>query len=256
MYLLNTLGSLKSAFEIIILWLMIYELLLFFAGTKAMQALRGIIMLCVAFFLAQRLNLEVLSWLMTKLFAISVIAVLIIFHPEIRQALARLGQGYLFSSALKEEERENVLKEIIKAAENLVQGKCGALMAIEKNDSLKAYTESGEVVDARVLADLIQAIFTPVNPLHDGGLIIQNARILAAGCIFPLSANQDLSRVFGMRHRAALGLSEETDAIIVVVSEERGDISLVYRGRLYRDLGRQDLLLKIKEFLKVKKEDA
>jgi diadenylate cyclase len=111
-------------------------------------------------------------------------------------------------------------------------------------------------IDGRVSSDLIQAIFTPNNPLHDGGLILQQGRIVAAGCLFPLTQNQELSRIFGTRHRAALGLSEETDAIIIVVSEERQDISLVYRGRLYKDLSREDLLSRVKEIIKTKKDAA
>jgi diadenylate cyclase len=230
--------------------------MLFFEGTRALQVLRGIVILLLAFFVFQKLNLQILDWLLTKLFGISVIAILIIFHPEIRQGLARLGQRHLFTANLREEELDLMLKEIIKAAENLSKDKIGALIAIEKSDPLAAYIESGVLVDARVSADLIQTIFTPNNPLHDGSLVIQHGRIMAAGCLFPLTQNQDLSRVFGTRHRAALGLSEETDAIVLIVSEERQDISLVYRGRLYKDLGKEDSITRIKEFLKIKKEDA
>jgi DNA integrity scanning protein DisA with diadenylate cyclase activity len=110
------------------------------------------------------------------------------------------------------------------------------------------------VLDARVSADLIQTIFTPNNPLHDGGIVIQRGRIMGAGCLFPITQNQDLSRIFGTRHRAALGLSQETDSIIIIVSEERQDISLVYRGRLYKDLSREEVESKVKEFMNVKKE--
>ena len=241
----------KPILEIVILWLVIYHIILFFEGTRAIHVLRGIIILLVAFLLFQKLNFQVLDWLLTKLFGISIIAFLIIFHPEIRQGLARLGQGNLFGAPLREEELDYVLSEIDKAVENLSKEKLGALIAIEKEHSLSAYVESGDIIDSRVSADLIQAIFTPNNPLHDGGLVIQNGRILAAGCLFPLTQNQDLSRIFGTRHRAALGLSEETDAVIIIVSEERRDISLVYRGRLYKDIGREELITKIKEIIKL-----
>lgn len=246
----------KPVIEIIILWFVMYHIILFFEGTRAIHVLRGIIILLVAFLVFQKLNFQVLDWLLTKLFGISIIAFLIIFHPEIRQGLARLGQRNIFSTALREEELDYVLSQIDKAVENISKEKIGAFIAIEKEDSLSAYVESGDLIDARVSADLIQAIFTPNNPLHDGGLIIQQGRILAAGCLFPLTQNQDLSRVFGTRHRAALGLSEETDAVIIIVSEERHDISLVYRGRLYRDLGREELITRIKEIIKLKKENA
>lgn len=246
----------KPIIEIAILWFVIYHILFFFEGTRAIQLLRGIIILLAVFFLSQKFGLEVLDWLMTKLFTISVIAILFIFQPEIRQGLARLGQRHIFGTALGEEELDYILKEISKAAEGLFKDKIGALIAIEKNDPLSAYIESGVLLEARVSADLIQTIFTPRSLLHDGGLIIQNGRISAAGCLFPLTENQELSRIFGTRHRAALGLSEETDAIVIVVSEERQDVSLVYRGKLYRDLSREDMLLMMKKLIKTKKEDA
>jgi len=242
----------KPAIEILILWLVIYHVLLFFEGTRAIQVVRGIIILLIAFFAFEKLEFQVLDWLMTKLFGISVIAILIIFQQEIRQGLAKLGQKNIFATTLREEELDHMLRELGNAAENIIKNKLGALIAIEKNVPLTAYIESGVLIDARVSSDLVEAIFTPNNPLHDGGLIIKNARIMAAGCLFPLTHNQDLSRIYGTRHRAALGLSEETDAIIVIVSEERHDISLVYQGKLYRDLSREDLLSKIKETIKLK----
>ena len=217
-----------------------------------MQVLRGITILLFAFFLFQKLDLQVLDWLLKKLFGISVIAVLIIFQAEIRQGLAQLGKREIFKYNLKDEEIDIIVKQIVRACENLTKNKLGALIAIERNDSLASYIQNGEVIDSRVSADLMQAIFTPNNPLHDGGLIIQQGRIAAAGCIFPLTTNQELSRIFGTRHRAALSLSEETDALLIIVSEERRDTSLIYRKKFYKDLGSLDLELKIKELIKVK----
>ena len=240
----------KTIVEVGILWFVIYHILLFFQGTRAILALRGIIILLLAFFLFQKLNFEILSWLMTKLFTISVIAILIIFHPEIRQGLARLGQRQFFGSTIREDALDVVLSEITRAAENLIRSKKGALIAIGKNDPLNGYVESGVLLDSRVSADLLETIFIPNNPLHDGAVIIQHGRILAAGCLLPLTENPDLSRIFGTRHRAALGLSEETDAIMIIISEERQDISIVYKGRLYRDLGQAELLAKVKEIMK------
>ncbi len=246
----------KPIVEIAILWFVIYHIILFFEGTRAVQVLRGIIILLLAFFLFQKLGLNILDWLLTKMFTISVIAVLIIFSPEIRQGLARLGQRHLFGPNLREEELDYVLKEICKAAQKLSEDKIGALIVIEKHDPLTGYIESGVIIDARVSSDLIQAVFTPNNPLHDGALIVQQGRIAAAGCLLPLSQNQELSRIFGTRHRAALGLAEETDAIAVIVSEERQDMSLVYRGKFYKDFSQRDLCSKIKELLKLKRENV
>jgi len=255
MNLSNILFMWKPIVEIFILWIVIYHIILFFEGTRAVQVMRGIVILLIAFFLFQKLDFTILDWLMTKLFGISVIAILVIFHPEIRQGLARLGQRNIFAQPLKEEELDQMLKEIIKAAENLCKDKEGALIVIEKNDPLNAYIESGVFVDARVTAELIEAVFMRNSILHDGGLVVQHGRIAAAGCIFPLTENQELNRIFGTRHRAALGLSEETDAIIIIVSEERQDISLVYRKRLYKDLSREELVSQIKEIIKLKKEN-
>ena len=255
MNLSNTMLFWKPIIEILILWFVIYRVMLFFEGTRALQVLRGIIIVLVAFLLTQIFQLDILDWLMTKLFGISVIAILIIFHPEIRQGLARLGQRHLFSTTLRDEDLDYMLKEIGRATETLSQLKFGALIAIEKNDPLASYLESGVLVDAKISGDLIEAIFTPNNPLHDGAVIIQHGRIMAAGCLFPLSENQDLSRIYGTRHRAALGLSEETDALVIIVSEERKDISLVYKGRLFKEMGKEELLAKIKEILKLKSDE-
>ncbi|MCX5713298.1 MAG: diadenylate cyclase CdaA [Candidatus Omnitrophica bacterium] len=239
----------KAIFEILILWFVIYHIMLFFEGSGTIQLLRGIILLLLAFYLFQKLDFVVLDWLMTKLLAVSVLAIIVIFYPEIRQGLARLGQRHLFVPPLKEEEIDIMFHEIIKSMENLSKEKFGAMIAVEKNDSLSGYARTGETVDGKLSSDLLQAIFTPNNPLHDGSVIIQQGRIAAAGCIFPISQKQDLSRIFGMRHRAALGLSEETDSLIFVVSEERQDISLAYRGRLYKDLPDGELFAKAKDIM-------
>lgn len=240
----------RPVLEITLLWVTIYHILLFFEGTRALQVLRGIVILLFVFFLAQRLELTVIEWLMSK-FGISVItAVLIIFHPEIRHGLAKLGQHKLFKPVLAGEELDRMLLEISKGTETMCREKIGALIAIERKDHLNNYIESGVAIDSVVSGDLLQSIFTHASILHDGAVIIQNGRIAAAGCIFPLTDNPDLSRMFGMRHRAALGLSEQTDALIIVVSEERHDISLVYQSRMFKDLNKDELVVKIKELLK------
>jgi len=243
----------KVILEILILWFVIYQVMLFFEGTRAIQVVKGIALILVAFFIFQKLGLERLDWLFRNFFATSIIALLIIFHPELRKGLAKLGQKNLFVSSMDEEELDKMLKEITKAAQGLRNDKIGALIAIEKNDSLGGYVESGVMIDANISAELIQAIFTPNNPLHDGAMIIQRGRATSAGAILPLVQRFDIDRIFGTRHRAALGLSEETDAVIIVVSEERQDISLVYQGRLYNNLSHEDLFLKAKEIIRIRK---
>jgi len=242
----------KPIIEIIILWFLIYHILLFFVGTRAVQALKGIVIILLAFLIFQKFDFFVLNKLFKELFGLSVIGILIIFNPEIRQGLASIGKGQVFKSTQKEEDLDFIIHEIAQSCESLAQNKLGALIAIEKNDALTAYMQTGEILDSRICADLIEAIFTPNNPLHDGGLIIQKTRIAAAGCIFPLTENQELSRIFGTRHRAALGLSEESDAILIIVSEERRDISIIYRKKFYKDLGGQQLENKIRELISTK----
>ena len=244
----------KAILEILILWIVIYQVIILFEGSRAIQVVRGIAILLIAFFLFQKLGLEKLDWLFRSFFATSVIAILIIFHPEIRHALARLGQKHIFISTMREEDLDVMLKEISRATEILASDKIGALIAIEKKDPLSRFVESGVKTDAKITSELIQAIFTPNNPLHDGGIIIQNGRIISAGSLFPLAQRHDISRIFGTRHRAALGLSEETDAIIIIVSEERSDISLVHQGKLIKDLTHDDIFLKVKELLRLKNE--
>ncbi|MCK9572603.1 MAG: diadenylate cyclase CdaA [Candidatus Omnitrophica bacterium] len=248
----NLLFNWRQFIEIIILWSVIYQFILFFEGTRGSQVLRGIIVLFLASFLFQKLNFTVLDWLLQQLFGISVIVLLVIFHPEIRQGLAKLGKRRIFNIGLKAEELDLMLDEIGQACENLSRNKIGALIVLERADPLTSYLQSGVNIDANVSSELIQAIFAPNNLLHDGAIILQHNRISAAGCILPLTSKQEISRLFGTRHRAALGLSEETDAIVIVVSEERQDISLVYKGKLHKDLGQEELKIKIREIFKIK----
>ncbi|MEW6170618.1 MAG: diadenylate cyclase CdaA [Candidatus Omnitrophota bacterium] len=240
----------KPIIEILILWFVFYRIMLFFEGTRALQVLRGIIVIFLSFLIFQKVGLYTLDWLLTKLFAISVIALLIIFQPEIRQGLARLGQRHLFNLTLKEEEIEEMFKEIINACNVLASKKIGALIVIEREDQLKAYTENALFMDSKIKQELIEAIFHPSSILHDGGLIIQQGRITFASAFFPLTDRPGLDRMLGTRHRAAIGLTEETDAIAIIVSEETGSVSICVEGRLYQNLNNDGFLNKLKEFFK------
>ncbi|MBM3248109.1 MAG: TIGR00159 family protein [Candidatus Omnitrophica bacterium] len=225
--------GLKPVLEIGILWFVYYRILVFFQGTRAFQVLKGIIFLVVAFFAFQIFGLDTLDWLLTKIFAISVIAFLIIFQPELRQGLAKIGQHHLFSLFLKEEEIIALIDEIASAAETLSKKKIGAIIAIERANGLKTYAESGIILDCKVSAEIIQTIFEPGSLLHDGGIIIQGDRVASAVCLFPLTENPNIAKTIGTRHRAAVGLTEQTDAIVVVVSEESGSISFALNGKLH-----------------------
>lgn len=229
----------KPIVEIAILWFIFYVLLLFFKGTRAVQVLKGIVILVIAFFVFQKLQLDTLSWALTKLFAISVVAFLIIFQPELRRGLARIGQNPLFQFFLKEEE---VIEEIAQAAIILSKKKIGGLIALEREVGLRLYVESGVRLDSKVSSELITTIFMPNAPLHDGGIIIEGGRIVAAGCLFPLSQEPRISKTLGTRHRAAIGLTEETDAVVIVISEETGTVSIAIGGKLTRELDREGLI--------------
>jgi diadenylate cyclase len=245
---------LKPVIEITILWFVFFRMMIFFEGTRAGQVWKGIFILAIAFFLAQKLGLNTLDWLLTKLFAIFVIAIIVIFQPELRFGLARLGQPRLFGGVLKEEELDELIRQLTLALLYCAQKKIGVLIAIEREDKLKTYINSGVEMQAKVSPELLETIFTPLSPLHDGGVIIQGNTIAAAACLFPLAQNPYLSRTLGTRHRAALGLSEETDALLLVVSEETGLVSLAVEGRLTQGLTRDELTSGLKELLVVKKE--
>ena len=244
----------KPAIEIAILWFVFYRVLVFFEGTRAFQVLKGIIILVVAFIIAQQFGLNTLEWLLTKFFAISIVGVLIIFQPELRRGLARLGQQHLFSMTLKEEDIAQIIREISQAIESLSLKKAGAIIAIERESLLKIYVESGISIDAKVSSELIQSIFMPLGPLHDGGIVIQGERILAAVCVFPLTENPSFNKTLGTRHRAAVGLTEQTDAISIIVSEETGKISLVIEGKIIAISDKETLESKLKTNLIKKKK--
>jgi diadenylate cyclase len=223
------------ALEILILWAVFYMIYLLLKGTVAEQVLKGIIVITVIVMLTRGLNLVIINWLLTRLLAISVLAFLIIFQPEIRRGLARIGRFGIFS-----EERE-VLEEIAKAAVVLSKKRTGALIAIEREIGLRKYVESGVSIDSKVTRELINTIFAYNTPLHDGGIIVSQQRVEAAACLFPLTQNPNIPKTMGTRHRAALGLSEETDAVILIVSEESGGISMAVGGRMTANIDLKDV---------------
>lgn len=228
----------RPILEILFIWVLIYSLIRFFQGTRAVQVLMGLLILAIIFNIAKVLELHTINWVLTKLFAVGVVAFLIIFQPELRRALARIGQNTLFGSFLK---KGGTLDEVVQACEHFSRSKVGTLIAIEREVGLKNYIESGLMVDAKVSTELLTTFFFPNTPTHDGGVIIQGDRIAACGSLFPLSQNPQLSRSLGTRHRAAVGLTEETDAVCVVVSEETGIISVSVFGKLTRDLDSESL---------------
>lgn len=233
----------RPVLEIAILWYVFYHLLVFVKGTPAVQVLKGLIFLIILFFVslfvAQRLNLTIISWILPKFLAIFLLSFLIIFQPELRRGLAQLGQGPILSLFFKE---ERIIDEVAEAVYALAEKKIGAIIAMERDIGLKPYIESGVLLDSKVTSELIGTIFVPPTPLHDGGVVIQNGRLIAAGCLFPLTQNPRISKTLGTRHRAAVGLTDETDALAIVVSEETGMVSLAREGKLIRNIDRESLV--------------
>lgn len=242
-------STIKPVLEIIILWAVFYRVLVFVEGTRSFQVLKGITYLIIAFLLSQILGFDTLNWLLTNLFAISIIALLIIFQQELRLGLARLGQQHLFNVALEESEIMAIVEEITSAVYKLSTNKVGCLIAIEREAKLKTYIESGVSIDGKVSSELIQSIFMPQSPMHDGGLILREDRMVAASCLFPLSDNPSFSKIIGTRHRAALGLTEQTDALVVMVSEETAEISVAADGRFIPVVSRERLVNILKNLM-------
>jgi diadenylate cyclase len=220
--------------EILILWSFLYYLLRLLRGTRGAAVMTGLIVFMVTLLaITQLLNLYTLSWLFRQFSVYLGIAFIIIFQPEIRRALAELGRQNVFSSHASQ---RNLIDDIVQAITILSDGKIGALVCIERKIGTRPIQETGVRLDSEVSSELLSSIFFPRTPLHDGGVIIHGNRIVSAGCVFPLSQNRQSGRSLGTRHRAALGITEDTDAVVVVVSEETGNISFAYRGRLSRGL--------------------
>lgn len=233
-----SLPTLTEGFEILLLWIIYYHLLKLLRGTRGAQVLSGFALAFVGVLsLTYFLNLYTLNWIFRTFSVNLVLAFVIIFQQEIRKALAELGRpGVLGSSSSRNGKRHDVVGPLVKAAGSLSRQKIGALIAVERDIGLKAVEQTGVEIDSKVKPELITSIFFPRSPLHDGGLVIRGERAVAAGCVFPLSQREELHRSLGTRHRAAIGITEETDALVVVVSEETGTISVAYKGRLSRGL--------------------
>lgn len=229
----------KAVTEVTILTIAIYYVSKFIRGTRGARAVTVFFtILVVISFLAILLHLQVLTWVLSWVVLFSILAVLVLFQPEIRRMITQISSNPVLASA--REQRENI-EVIIQGARKLAAERFGALIALERGVSLQEVTDSGVVVDCEATPEMFETIFFPNNAIHDGGLLMRGDRILKAACIFPLSQRQDLSHSMGMRHRAGIGLSEETDAVVVIVSEETGYVSYAYQGKLIRNVSDEDL---------------
>jgi diadenylate cyclase len=231
--------SWRPAVEILILTVAMYYAFIFLRGTRGAPIVTGFIAVLLATTLVTRiLDLRVLNALLSEFFAFLAVAVVVLFQPELRRMLAELGKIPLIDTA--REQREN-LEVIVETVDRLAPVRIGALIAVEQTIQLAEVVESGIAVDCEATPEMLETIFFPNNAIHDGGVIIKGDRILRAGAIFPLTQRSDLPKSLGTRHRAAIGLSEETDAVIVVVSEENGAISYAHKGNLIRNVTVEEL---------------
>lgn len=240
--------SVISIIDILLVAIIIYEFLALIKGTRASLMLVGVAALGLAFYLSRLGDLATLNWLIGTLLPYTVFALIVVFAAEIRQALARLGRRLTLSRGVGSE--ADAYDDIVLAANLFCQNQTGALIVIEREIGLRTYTESGVPLDARLSYDLLATIFRPSAPLHDGAVIVQKDRIAAAACFLPLSMNPVLSTQLGTRHRAGIGVTEETDAIAVIVSEETGSISLAVAGKIERDLSVDQLRDHLGELLR------
>jgi len=226
-----------SIVDIIVVTFIFYKIYMLIRETRAEQLLKGIILIIFLIPVSSLLNLTMLNWLLTKTITIGVISFVIIFQPEIRRALEHLGRhSFLDRSLIEDDEKlRKVVTEIANATESLSMSRTGALIIIEQQTGLQDIVNTGIKLDAEVSAALIENIFVENTPLHDGATIIRNDRIMSAACILPLTSNGDINRKLGTRHRAAIGMSESSDALIIIVSEETGIISLAVNGNLTRN---------------------
>ncbi len=232
--------TLLDLIDVIIVTYFFYKALLFFKQTRSVQMIVGIVIILGIGFLAYWFNLGMIKWLFSNVAIAGAIILAVLFQPELRGALSMLGRRRFLSFFINPEVKGKT-DAVLLAAQKLADVHYGALIVLERNVKLTAVIESGKELNSLVSADLIQTIFTPYTPLHDGAVIIRGDQILAANCTLPLSQNPAYTRLHGMRHKAGVGVTEDSDAIVVIVSEETGQISYAFNGRLYRDVGVQEL---------------
>lgn len=247
--LLQQLGNWWAILDILIIAAIIYRLSLLIRGTRAMQMVFGIgILVGFAFFLSQVYPLTALKWFMDKFYSSIIIIIVILFQEDIRRMLSRMGKKGFIPSTENISSRQ-ILDELTRASSSLAAKRIGALIVIERNILLSRYVDIGILIDGRISKELILSIFHPTSPIHDGAVILQRGRIAAAGCFLPLTRDEDVNPNLGTRHRAAIGISQETDALVIAVSEESAAVSLVVDGAVSKDLGPKELRRALRNLL-------
>ena len=247
--LINNFGIL-DIIDILIVAAVIYRTMLFIKGTRAVSLIKGVAIIFLASIVSRIVGFKTVNWLIQQLVTLFMVALPIVFYPELRKTLEQLGRGNFFQkddrfSIFERGQSQKAVGELVRAAEKFSEKGIGALIVLKRESGLMEYVETGTLIDAIVSGALLETIFFPNTSLHDGAVIIEGDRVVAAGCLLPLSDNLDLSRELGTRHRAAVGLSEISDALVVIVSEETGTISLAEDGKLQRYLTPKQLQEKL-----------
>lgn len=239
----DLLNIIRICIDIAIVWYVLYKLIMIIRGTKAIQLLKGILVVVIVWLLSILFNLQTIQWLTNQAILWGFLVIIILFQPELRRALEQLGRGSLFTRGGRSEEEvnEHIIKEITTSCLYMSKRRIGALITLELETGVGEYAETGIRINGELTHQLLTNIFTPNTPLHDGAVIIKRNKIVAAACYLPLSESVTISKELGTRHRAALGISEVTDALTIVVSEETGTISCAKNGELIRDIDEERL---------------
>lgn len=257
----DLLSNLQSSVRLIdlldvsIVAFIVYRILLLIRGTRAMQMLTGLGILGIAFFASSAFELFTTHWVLSYFFDYLILIVIVLFQDDLRRALTTVGKNPFFSAASAEEEREMV-DEIARAATRLARERIGALIVIERETGLKNFIDTGSKLDSKVKSELLYSIFIPSSPIHDGAVIITGGRIAAAGCFLPLSKDPNIDKRYGTRHRAALGLTEDSDAIVILVSEEAGEAHLVKNGKLTTNLSEHEIRQSLSALLDISRNQV
>lgn len=246
-FLATSYDPIQDTIDLLVVAVGVYWLLLVIRGTRAVQILVGLLLLIALSLASNLFQLITVSWILDQFLVYAVLIIIILFQADIRRALARVGRGFFPSVSVKE--ASQILEEIVRAAQVLAQRRIGALMVLERETALDDHIEAGTALDSAVTKDLLVSLFLPASPLHDGAVVIQRGRVGSAGCILPLTLRPDLPEGVGTRHRAAVGITEETDAVVIVVSEETATISVVSAGKMVRDLDGPRLRVVLQELL-------
>lgn len=229
----------RSVVDIVVVAVVLYQLIMLIKGTRAVQLLKGIAVLLLLSNISKFLNLNTISWLLEKVWTMLFVALPVVFQPELRRALEQIGRGHFFVShplSLGAEALDQMIEELVRCSQVLSKNRIGALMAIERETGVQEFIETGIKIDGVVSSEFLVNVFIPNTPLHDGAVIIHGDRVAAAGCFLPLSENSNIQKELGTRHRAAIGLSEVSDALVIIVSEETGAVSVALDGVLTRFL--------------------